>query len=62
MTQYDSVLTQLQSLRSWLDEAIAYAEAADLAFTRYYTYLVRKRWVIARAIRKIEKLTRKYNY
>lgn len=44
-----------------LAEAIRYAEESDLACTKCYTYLVRKRKAILRAIKKIEKLERKYN-
>ena len=39
-----------------LDEAIEYAELTDTAYTYSYTYLVRQRKIIAKTIKKLEKL------
>lgn len=60
MSETDT-LSYLQKECAELTEAIRHTEYYDLAATRHYTYLVRKRKAILRAIKKIEKLERKYN-
>ena len=45
-----------------LDEAIEYAELSDTAYTYHYTYLVRQRKIIAKTIKKLEKLEERKNF
>ena len=60
MSETDT-LSCLRKACAGLAEAIRYAEESDLSYTKRYTYLVRKRKAVLRAIRKIERLERKYN-
>lgn len=46
----------LKSHLTSLDEAIAYTELTDTAYLRHYTYLVRQRRILAKAISKLGKL------
>ncbi len=39
-----------------LDEAIEYTELSDMAYTYHYTYLIKKRKIVAKTIKKLEKL------
>lgn len=39
-----------------IEEAINYAEASDTAYTPYYTELLRKRKLLKKEIKKLEKM------
>ena len=54
-------LSCLRKACAGLTEEVRHAEESDLSYTKRYTYLVRKRKAVLRAIRKIERLERKYN-
>lgn len=54
MTQ--TMIQKLKQHLNALDEAIEYAELTDTAYTYHYTYLVRQRKLIAKTIKKLEKL------
>lgn len=43
-----------------IEDAIIYHEEKGLAYLPYYTYLIRKRNIIKRTIRKLDKLGEKY--
>lgn len=45
-----------------LDEAIEYEELSDTAYLHNYTYLVRERRLVAKTIKKLEKLTERRNF
>ena len=49
-------MKRLYDILSSLNEAIEYEELNDLAYTKHYAKLLKKRRVIAKAIRKIERI------
>jgi hypothetical protein len=42
-----------------IEEAINYAEASDMAWTPYYTELLRKRKLLKKEIKKMEKMKKR---
>lgn len=52
-------MKRLYDILSELNEAIEYEELTDHVFTKNYTRLLRERRVIARTIRRIEKIEKK---
>ena len=51
---------RLKGMVQELDSAIAYEEANDLAFTRHFVMLCKKRDAIAKALKKVERLEKRY--
>ena len=49
------MIKRLQEILRDLDEAIEYAEVTDMAYTRFYTSLIRQRKAIRKAIKVFEK-------
>ena len=50
----------LKRILSTIEEAITYAEAQDVAYTRHYSMLCRKRRILKRTIRIFEKMERRF--
>lgn len=43
-----------------IEEGIAYLEATDMAWTKHYTALCKKKRILTKTIKKIERLEAKY--
>jgi hypothetical protein len=54
-----SIVEKLRCELSSLEESIFYLEETDMAWSRSYTKLCKKRRILKKAIRKIEKLEKK---
>lgn len=50
----------LQEILTWLDESLDYLLQSDTAWSRKYTFLLRQRKVIVKAIRKANKNEKRF--
>ena len=54
------MLEKLYQILNELREAIEYAELSDMAHTKYYTSLLKKRKAINKAIKRLERIEKRY--